>query len=60
VSLYDAEFWHECDKYHDLARRYERGVSIDHPNAITLRGYTSGWYASRIIYYNEPCFEGLK
>lgn len=57
MSSYDAQFWDELDRYHDLAERYERHVEITHPDYVTSDSITatvehwSSWCATDVIYY---------
>lgn len=53
-----ARFWRNREEYHDLARRFEEGIDIVHPDALTGRsgcGYrhACGWYATTQVIYLE-------
>jgi hypothetical protein len=51
-----ASFWEECERYHELAERFQRGIEITHPNRLTGRsGYYSecgcSWCAEEVVYF---------
>lgn len=37
MSTSDHEFWMNTEKYHDLAKMYERNVEVIHPDSVTSR-----------------------
>lgn len=52
----EAEFWRSTERYHDLAREYERHVERVHPPFVTsnrLSPWSHGtfWTATSVIYY---------
>lgn len=54
---YESAFWSETERYHDLAREYERNIEVTHPDFVTSDGVTSpyeywcSWCASSVVYY---------
>jgi hypothetical protein len=55
VSTTAATFWRNCERYHDLAERFERNIEVTHPDRLTGRsGYYScgcSWCAQEVTYY---------
>ena len=63
MPSYAARFWNEREEYHDLARRYERGISIEHPSAARNHCpwcYHCSFAASTIVHYDAPNFVIIK
>jgi len=58
------KFWANDDKYKDLAKKFEEGIEIYHPDSVTSRGagcgfcYRCGWGASTVKYYRY-CGESI-
>lgn len=58
---YEARFWRETERYHDLVEQYDRNTEITHPGYITTdrlypHGYLSRWDRTAIKYreYRGP------
>lgn len=55
VSTAATTFWRNCERYHDLAERFERHVEVTCPDRLTGRsGYYScgcSWCAQAVTYY---------
>ncbi|QKG92651.1 hypothetical protein DVK05_10515 [Halorubrum sp. Atlit-8R] len=51
-----ASFWKECERYHELAERFQRGIRVTSPDRLTGRsGYYSecgcAWCAEAVTYF---------
>lgn len=56
MSHYASRFWQSCDRYHDLAERYERDIEITHPGHVTSDRlspftYYGTWNRTAVLYY---------
>lgn len=50
-----ALFWRDCNRYHALAKEFERNIEIVHPDYLTGRsgyyGCGCSWCATEVEYY---------
>jgi hypothetical protein len=57
MSKYERLFWENCNRYHDLAQKYESNIEVTHPNGITSDGrgtrlsHIDGWNETAVTYY---------
>jgi len=55
MSTAARSFWHECDRYHDIAKQVEHNIEVTHPDAVSGRsGYcsmTCSYCARNVTYY---------
>jgi hypothetical protein len=54
---HERRFWQETERYHDLARKYERDIEITHPNVVSGRRwcpvcYQCPYAATAVTYYD--------
>jgi hypothetical protein len=52
-----ADFWRNCDEYHELVEQYDRHCTVTYPNYVTtdrlVPWFFNGdsWAASAVTYY---------
>lgn len=58
MTSYVSRFWQECERYHDLAERYQRNIEVTHPDVVTSNRLKP-WFA-RCSKYDRTCVVYLK
>jgi len=54
---HERQFWQETERYHDLAREFERNIEVTHPPFVTSDGvghrliHHDVWCATKVTYY---------
>jgi len=55
--MYEATFWSDTERYHELAREFEDNVEVVHPDYVTSSGcghcYRCSWAATCVTYYEH-------